>query len=130
MKSLRLDRQSIAELVESWPLVVVAIGISGWLGYMGWFDPAWRMSLVIFAGLYFGYVLRGSLGRGLAERFPNARFRGLLSVGMIVMTLGVLTRMGFPQTQGGAFDLAWLGVSFVSLLAFVIVNRRDPDVFR
>lgn len=130
MKSFRLDHQSIAELVESWPLILLAIGITAGLGYLGWFDPAWRTSLVIFAGLYFGYVRRGSLGRGLAQRFPNARFRGLLSAGLIVMTLGVLTRLGFPQTQGGAFDLAWLGISFVCILTFVIVNRRDPDVFR
>ena len=49
---------------------------------------------------------------------------------MATLTLGVAARMAFPQVQGPSFDLAWLGVSFGSILAFVVANRHDDDVVR
>lgn len=130
MKSFRLDRRSVAHCIQSWPLIVVAVGASVWLGYLGWFDAVWRVSLVVFAGLYFGYIVRGSLAQNLKDRYPNARFIGLLSVGLVVATLGVGTRMAFPDTQGGLLDIVWLAVSFVFILTFVVINRHHPDVLR
>lgn len=130
MKSFRLDRQSCSDLIESWPAIVAAVAVSGGLTYFGWFDPVWRIVLLLFAGCYFGYVLRGRLTTKLRERYPNARYHALLSVGFSVMTLGVLIRMAFRETQGGPLDIAWLTVSFLCILTFVVVNRRDPDVFR
>ena len=130
MKSFRLDRQSVTDFLQSWPLIVVSIGVSVWLGYLGWYDAVWRVSLVVFAGLYFGWVFRGSLSQSLKERYPNARWIGLLSIGMVVATSGVVLRMAFPATQGGLLDIVWLSISFVCLLTFVVINRRDPDVLR
>jgi hypothetical protein len=130
MKSFRLDQESVADIARSWPLIIAALGVSVGLAYLGWFDAAWRVSLVVFAGLYFGYVVRGSFAQNLQERYPNARFIGLLSVGLVVATLGVFTRMVFPNTQGGRLDIVWLAISFVSILTFVVINRHDPDVLR
>ena len=85
---------------------------------------------VLLCGVYGGYALRGAASARLRERYPNARFHALLSIGMATLTLGIATRMAFPAVQGSAFDLAWLGVSFASILAFVVANRHDEDVVR
>jgi hypothetical protein len=130
MKSFRLDRESVNDFVESWPIIFVALAVTGLFGYLGWLDAFWRVCLVLIAGAYFGYVLRGMLTQNLMARYPNARWIGLLSVGLVVAALGVFVRMAFPATQGDAVDIAWLSLSFVCILTFIVINRRDPDVLR
>ena len=130
MKSFRLDRESVADFIESWPVIFASVALCVWLGYLGWFDAVWRVSLVLFAGAYFGYVIRGRLLQNLRSQYPNARWIGLLSIGFVVATLGVVARMAFPATQGGLLDIVWLSLSFVCILIFVVINRRDPDVLR
>src|SRR5437867_6288552 len=95
MKSFRLDRESVGDFIESWPIIVVSVALSLLLAYLGWLDAVWRIFLVLFAGAYFGYVLRGMLSQNLKERYPNARWIGLLSVGLVVATLGVVVRTAF-----------------------------------
>lgn len=130
MKSFRLDRESVGDFIQSWPIILIALALTGLLAYLGWLDAAWRVCLVLFAGAYFGYVLRGMLSQNLREHYPNARWIGLLSVGLVVATFGGTVRMAFPATQGGLVDIVWLSMSFVCILAFVVINRRDPDVLR
>ena len=130
MKSFRLDRQSIDEFLSSWPSLLIALAITGGLAYAGWLLPGWRIVLVLFAGGYFGYALRGTLTQSIAERYPMARCRGLLAVGMVVLTLGVLARFSFPESQTTPLDAIWLSTAFVCILLFIIINRKDPDVFR
>ncbi|MBI1348739.1 hypothetical protein GC163_20900 [bacterium] len=108
----------------------MALAICGVVGYFGWTDLFWRGLVIVFAGYYFGYLARGRLFQNLQEKYPRARGIGLLSIGMVTLTLGVLTRMTFQEMQGGAFDVAWLVASFIAILAFVIINRRDPDIWR
>jgi len=128
MKSFRLSRESISEFSESWPILLAGAAITLGLLYLGWFKPFWRIFLVLFAGAYFGCVLRGRFHRRLAAQYPNARFVPVLSIGLLVFTGGVICRMALPAIQGGSFDIVWLAVSFVCILAFVILNRHDPDV--
>ena len=130
MKSFRLDRDSISDFIESWPIIVVSFALSVWLGYLGWFDPFWRVFLVLYAGAYFGYVVRGMLSQNLREGYPNARCILLLSVGLVVASLDVVARMAFPAAQGSLLDIVWLSISFVCILTFVVINRRDPDVLQ
>src|SRR5690349_24789172 len=100
MKSFRLDRESVSKFIESWPMLAISAAICLGLAYVGWTNAFWRVLLVVYAGAYFGYVVRGRLFANLRERYPNARWIGLLSVGLSVMTLGVLSRMAF-HAQGG-----------------------------
>ena len=130
MKSFRLDRESVTDFMESWPVLVASVALCVWLGYVGWSNVVWRVVLVLYAGAYFGYVVRGRLFGNLRERYPNARWIGLLSVGLSVMTLGVVARMAFRETQGGLLDMVWLSLSFICIFTFVVANRRDPDVWR
>ena len=130
MKSFRLDRESVSDFIESWPVLVASVALCVWLGSVGWSNATWRILLVMYAGAYFGYIGRGRLSENLRERYPNARWTGLLSIGLSVMTLGVLARMALPAAQGGLLDIAWLSLSFLCILTFVVMNRRDPDVWR
>src|SRR5688572_25315925 len=130
MKSFRLDRESVNGFVESWPIIFIAVAVTCLFGYFGWLDAFWRVCFVLFAGAYFGYVFRGMLTQNLSERYPNARSIGLVSVGLVAAALGVFVRMTFPDTQGGVVDIVWLSLSFVCILTFVVINRRDPDVLR
>ena len=130
MKSFRLDTESIHDAIASWPAILAAVAISAGLAYLGWLDAAWRALLILFATAYFGYLLRGRFADKLRAKYPNAKCLGLVSIGLTSATLGVFVRMLMPSLQGGWTDYVWLTVSFTTILAFVILNRHDPDVFK
>ncbi|MGN6545034.1 MAG: hypothetical protein ACTHK7_08285 [Aureliella sp.] len=130
MKSFRLDTESITEAVESWPALCAAAALTALLVYLGRFDATSRIVLVVGGGVYFGYALREHLGRKLRLRYPRASWHVLLAIGLCVATAGVIARMALPAMQGSPLDLAWIVVSFVSILAFVVINRHDSDVLR
>ena len=130
MKSFRLDRDSVASFLDSWPALVFGGLVVGACVYVGMTHPWGRVAGVLLCGLYGGYALRGVAAGRLRKRYPNARWIGLLSIGTATLLIGVFTRMAFREVEGSSFDLAWLGVSFGSILTFVIANRHDPDVIR
>jgi hypothetical protein len=130
MKSFRLDPSSVSEFLDSWPALLIGASLAGVLISLGIAHPWGRVGSVLLCGVYGGYRLRGVASDRLRERYPNARLHWLLSIGMATLTVGVLARMAFPEVQGTSFDMAWLGLSFGSILAFVIANRKDGDVVR
>jgi hypothetical protein len=130
MRSFRLDAASVGRFLDAWPTWVVGAAVAGALVYLGREQTWGPIAGVLLCGVSGGYLLRGAASARRRDRYPNARSHVLLSVGMATLTLGVATRMAFPAVQGSAFDLAWLGVSFASILAFVVANRHDEDVVR
>jgi len=130
MKSFRLDRDSVAEFLDSWPTLLIGGLLVGALVYIGFRHPWGWVAGLLLCGVYGVCALRGVVSDRLRKRYPNARFHWLLSIGMATATIGVFTRMAFRQVQGSSFDLAWLGASFCSILAFVVANRKDEDVVR
>jgi hypothetical protein len=130
MKSFRLDTNSIDAFIESWPALLAALAFSGALMYAGWFNATSRGLLIAFSALYFGYALRGRLTEKLRAEYPNAAHLWLVSIGMTSAALGVVARMLMPSLQGGYTDYIWIAISFSTLLAFVVINRRDRDVVK
>jgi hypothetical protein len=130
VKSFRLDPDSIKDAIQSAPAMIAAVALCGLLAYLGWLDAIWRAVLIAFGALYFGYVFRGSLTQSLRSKYPNASYIGLLSIGLCAVMFGVLARMVFPTLQGGYLDYVWLSISFTTILAFVVINRQDPDVLK
>ncbi len=125
MRSFRLDAESVETLVESWPLILVSavagVGLSVFAR-----DSPWGQLLI---PLLYGVALGPSLLSGqLRRQYPTARHLWLLAIGMTTSGVGLVGRMTFPAWQGTAFDLTWLGISFFSILTFVLVNRRNKDV--
>ncbi|MFN5392268.1 MAG: hypothetical protein ACK5EO_00085 [Planctomycetota bacterium] len=130
MKSFRLDTDSINDAIESWPALLAALTVNAGLAYMGWFDAAWRGVLIIFGAVFFGYSLRGVLTHKLRSKYPKATCIWLISIGMTSVAIGVFARMLLPSLQGALTDYVWIVVSFTTILAFVVINRHDPDVLR
>lgn len=130
MKSFRLDTDSIQDAIESWPAIFLALTITAVLAYGGSLDAVWRGTLIVFVAIYFGYVMRGTITHSLRSMYPNAAYIWLLSIGLTSAGLGVIARMILPTLQGGLADYTWIGVSFTSILTFVLINRRDPDVLK
>ena len=130
MKSFQLDTESIYDAIESWPAILIALAISVVLTYAGWFNVTCRGILVVFAAVYFGYALRGVFTRSLRAKYPNAKSIWLLSIGMTSVLLGMLARMLLPSLHGVTTDYVWIVVSFMTILAFVVINRHDPDVLK
>jgi hypothetical protein len=130
MKSFRLDTNSVNDAIESWPAILTALLISAFLMYVGWFHAAWRGILIAFGALYFGYVFRGALTRDLRSKYPNATSLWLISIGFTSALFGLAIRVLMPSLQGSFSDYLWIILSFTTILAFVVINRRDPDVLK
>ena len=128
MKSFRLDRDSFNDAIESWPAFLVAFAIVASLAYLGWADSIWRGALIAFGASYLGYALRGTITHGLRTKYPNASYIWLLSIGLTSAALGVISRMLLPSLQGAQTDYVWITIAFSTILAFVVINRQDPDV--
>lgn len=127
MRSFRLDPDSVAEFVRSWPVVLIGALTGSAIAFFG--RDLWciRFLLPILMGVCLGPRL--FVGR-ISERYPTARHPWLVSIGLTTALLGVVLRMAVPTWRGMAFDLTWLGVSFFSILAFVLLNRGNDDVVR
>jgi hypothetical protein len=66
----------------------------------------------------------------LRSKYPKATCIWLISIGMTSVAIGVFARMLLPSLQGALTDYVWIVVSFTTILAFVVINRHDPDVLR
>lgn len=126
MKSFRLDHDSVTEFLQSWP-VFIAGGLIGSTVVVIGRDQWWSRLFIPLLGVCLGPRL--FVGR-MRERYPTARHLWLLSIGTMTALLGVVLRMAFRAWQGTAFDLTWLGVSFFTILAFVVLNRGNKDVIK
>ncbi|WP_197528951.1 hypothetical protein [Aeoliella mucimassa] len=116
MKSFRLDNG----VIDSWPAILFALGVTAFLAYLGWLDAVWRATFILFGASYFGYAARGSLTSRLRSKYPNATHIWLVSIGLTSASLGVVTRMLFPSLQGGLTDYVWISISFSTILLFVM----------
>lgn len=124
MKSFRLDPDSVQEAIAGWPVFLLAIILGT---ATAWFATTYQWSRIL-TPLLFGIALGPRFVGGLRQKYPTANQLWLLSIGMATALVGVTARMVFPSWQGAEFDLPWIGVAFVSILAFVVVNRGDKNV--
>ena len=129
-RSFRLDPDSVTEFLDSWPALLIGALVACLSVYLGMTHLWGRIFAVFLFGTYGGFLLRGVAGERLREQYPGARWVWLLSVGFTTLVVGVATGMAFPETRGSAFDRAWLGVAFFSILAFVLANRKNKNVVR
>ncbi|HVX13700.1 MAG TPA: hypothetical protein VHC22_21135 [Pirellulales bacterium] len=124
MKSFRLERRSVEEFVEGWPVFAISI-VGGVL--LGWLQATYPLARV-FIPLSFGFAFGPRMVGQLRHKYPTAKQLWLLSVGFTTCLVGVAARMAFPAWQGGRFDLVWVITAFVFILAFVLVNRGNKEV--
>jgi hypothetical protein len=130
MRSFRLDTHSVAEVLDSWAAFVIAPVLVGVFAYFGLTHLWVRICAVLMCGLFGGYMLRGVTIRRFQEQYPGARHFWLLVVGQTSAVIGVAIMLAFAQRMGSWFDLTWLGITFLSILLFVIVNRKNKSVVR
>ncbi len=130
MRSFRLHIESKAELI--WDAIALAVGVGVFFLLRHWqiAELAWRIGALLAAAVFVGYLLRGRLCRTLRQRYPNARWIGLLAVGMTVLTFGVIARFVVPGAQEGFFMLPFILLAGACIATFVVANRKDPDVTR
>jgi hypothetical protein len=102
-------------------------GFSVYLGLVHLWGP---ICGILIGGTCGAYLIRGVTARRLQESYPSARSIWLLTAGITTAVFGAATMMALPRSLGTGFDLAWLGISFFSILGFVLVNRNNADVIR
>jgi hypothetical protein len=130
MRSFRLDPDSVTELFNSWPAFVIAPLLVCLFAYLGITHLWGRVCAVFMCGIFGGSILRGVTAHRFREQYPGARWFWLLTVGQTSLVVGVTTMLAFPHSLGTPLDLAWLGMSFFSILLFVLINRKNRNVVR
>ena len=130
MRSFRLDADSVTELLDSWPAFIIAPLLFFLFAYLGITHLWGRVCAVLICGIFGGFMLRGVIARQFREQYPGARWLWLLTVGQTSAVVGVATMLAFPGGLNTPFNLSWLGISFFSILLFVIVNRKNRNVVR
>jgi hypothetical protein len=108
----------------------LAVGVLLALHFFPIARTALRIAAVFAGAAFVAYLARGQLCRVLLRQYPNAHRIGLLACGFAVATFGVIARFVVPGAEEGAFTLAFILPAGACIAAFVIINRRDPDVTR
>lgn len=131
MRSFRLDKESARRFARRWPWTFLGVAIAIALGYLGWADALVRLVFVHVGGAVLAGYARGTLAERLRKQHPGARFIGLLAFGMSVLLLTVIVDLTYPEIEGEVNVLA-IGppIAFVSILAFVLINRKNKSVVR
>jgi hypothetical protein len=130
MKSFRLYTGPKAELIQGIVALLIGVGLFLALHYVTIAETAWRVVAVMAGAVFVGYLCRGQLSRSLRQQYPNARWIGLLAVGLAIAAFGVIARFVVPGAEEGAFTLAFILPAGGCIATFVIINRSDPDVTR
>ena len=110
--------------------IVLGVGLFFALDYFRITDTVWRVVALLAGAVFVGYLCRGYLCRSLRQKYPNARWIGLLAVGFAIVTFGVIARFVVPGAEEGSLTLSFIVPAGVCIATFVIINRRDPDVTR
>lgn len=130
MKSFRLHTDSKGELIQFVIAALIGVGVFLALQYFPIAETALRVAAVLAGAVSVGYLSRGQLCRTLRQRYPNARWIGLLAVGFAILTFGGIARLVVPGAETTSFTLAFILPAGACLATFVIVNRSHPDVTR
>jgi hypothetical protein len=130
VKSFRLEVESRRELIQNGLALLIGAGVFLALDRLGIAEIAWRVVILLSGAVFAGWLCRGRLCRVLRRRYPNARWIALLAVGLSVLAFGFLARILFPWAEEGMFTPAFLVLSGGCVAAFLLVNRRDPDVLK
>jgi|JI10StandDraft_1071094.scaffolds.fasta_scaffold351516_2 hypothetical protein len=130
MKSFRLHIGPKSELVQDVVGISVGAGLFLILHFFPIAETAWRIIAIIAGAVFVGYVCRGRLSRSLRTRYPNARWIGLLAVGLAIAMFGVIARFVVSKADENATTLAFILTAGACIATFVVVNRQDPDVAR
>jgi hypothetical protein len=130
MKSFRLHIESKSELVQFAIGAFIGIGVFLMLHHFDISGTGYRVFTLLLAAVIVGYLWRGRLCRTLRQRYPRARWIPLLAVGFTIAGFGVIARFVLPQGDEGWFTLAFILPAGACIAAFVIINRRDPDVIK
>lgn len=110
--------------------IMLALPLVGALHYFHIAEPAWRMTVIIGGAILVGSLCRGSLCRGFRLRYPNARWLGLLAVGWVLAMFGVFARFIIRGADDRTLTLALLVPGGGCIATFLLINQRDPDVWR
>ncbi|MFO0890692.1 MAG: hypothetical protein U0790_16305 [Isosphaeraceae bacterium] len=131
MRSFRLDPECVTQFRENLPGLLVG-GLMAVL--IARFRPALlrdgTTAAVIVAAICLVDLALGRIHRRLRQAYPGAQFYGLVTTGFAILLGGFAVWMVFRRDLGLGFNLAWPGVSFVLILAFVLLNRKNPAVLR
>ena len=130
MKSFRLHTGSTAEIVQLIIAAIISIGLFWTFRYFQITDTAYRVISIMVVAVVVAYLCRGTLCRSLRRQYPNARWIGLLAVGISVATFGTAARFIVPGADQGALTLGYILTAGACIATFVIINRSDPDVTR
>lgn len=130
MKSFRLHVESKTELIQSIFGLLIGVGVFLALQFFHIDKVGWRILLLFSCASFVAYLIRGSLSRSLRAKYPTARLIGLLAVGITISTFGVFARFLIPGADDGWFTLAFVLAAGGFIGAFVILNRKDPDVMK
>jgi hypothetical protein len=130
MKSFRLETGSKQEVIQTIIALLIGVGLFFALDYFRITDAVWRVAALLAGAVFAGYLGRGHLCRRLRQRYPKARWIGLLAVGIAIATFGVIARFVVPGAEEGSFTLAFIIPAGACIATFVIINRKDPDVTR
>jgi peptidoglycan/LPS O-acetylase OafA/YrhL len=110
--------------------IAVAVGLLAALSSFAITDTVVRVITITAGALVVGSLCRGQLCHNLRARYPNARWIGLLAVGLAIGTFGIIARFVIPEADDDGLTLMFTLAAAACIAIFVVINRRDPDVVR
>lgn len=99
-----------------------------WLdSYIGVIAIVIAIVIVAFAAWY---LVSGRVVNRVRAQYPDARFALSLATGMTVSVCGGVIYLAIPDVASVPFNVLWLSTSFLCILFFLVVNRKDGRMLK
>ena len=130
MKSFHLDTTSKREVIQMVGALLIGVGLFFALEYFQITATVWRAVTLLSGAVFVGYLCRGHLCRSLRRKYPNARWIGLLAIGLSIASFWATARLVVPGAEDGSLTLVFIIPAGACIATFVFINRKDPNVTR
>jgi len=133
MKSFRFKRPAGDDKTEVLALFIgmaIVAGLYAALDSIGLAHFTPKVFALMLAPFFVIHLFRGNLKRIVRERYPSAKHIWLLGIAAALFASWQIAEHAIPTLGQGWPALAFLLPAIGAIVAFLVINRHDPDVMR
>ncbi len=133
MKSFRFKRPAGDDKLEVIALLIgmaIVAGLYAALDSIGLANFTPKVFALMLTPIFVIHLFRGGLKQIARSRYPSAKHIWLLGIAAASFSSWGIAQICFPEAEQGWIALGFILPSIGAIVAFLVINRHDPDVMQ